>query len=137
MPNEWPLPIVVNDKVKWEKDGEKYYPIMWFGSSDEIVEEWTLGNDGMTSIVSAEDGLGSYGGQMNINGFEINYGDLFGDNCFWYFGACRNEGADFHKVIETCPIDLLSIYSNKNGDDVIEKYCIDFQRKQQKTTEDV
>ena len=125
---DWPEPSLEN-KGKWILDGKTYTPIMWFGiEGDEILEEWIIQNEGITAIVSEDDGMGGYGGQMRIQGYEINYLHFFEGNGSWYFGACGESGADFHKVIESCPIDLLSIYTKKNGAELVLKYLLKLQR---------
>jgi len=124
---DWPMPSK-REECKWIRNGQEYTPIMWFGPvGDEILEEWVVQNEGIAAIVSEEDGMGSYGGQMRIQGYEINYLHFFEDNGSWYFGACGEAGADFHKVVESCPIDLLSIYTNKNGNELVLKYFLKLQ----------
>lgn len=127
-PRSWPIPEIEGSDIYWTEDGKFYKPIMWFGVSDtEILDSWTLTDEGIYALVPEEEGMGSYGRQMNIDGFEINYGSLFDGNGSWYFGACGESGADFEKVIESCPVDLLSIYENENGMEVLSLYCLKLQ----------
>ena len=128
---DWPARNISGNHSIWERKGKTYKPIMWYGiKNKEILNEWIVENEGLQSLVPEEHGMGGYGGQMRINGLEINYMHLFTENDgSWYFGACGEEGADFHKVIETCPIDLPSLYSNKNGDIIIEDYCVNLQKQ--------
>ena len=125
-PHDWPLPIKTEEgKTVWMKDGIEYHPLMWYGLSNEpILSDWIMrkdGKNGMIAIIPTEDGMGNYGSQMRIRGFEINYDLLYGGMTSWYFGACGNEGADFSKVIETCPMDFEEMYSGKG--DLISDYC--------------
>lgn len=126
----WPVPIKNSDNTCWFLDSYELTPIMWFGiKGEDNLKIWTLSNDCLPAMVPEEDGMGSYGGQMRIDGFELNYLELYDKygNSDWYFGACGNEGANFKKVIEECPIDLLSIYKEENGYELIKQYCLNLQ----------
>ena len=123
---DWPIPTR-DDKgdIVWLKDGIDYIPIMWYGLTDsQILPEWGIGANGMEALVTIEDGMGDYGGQYRIQGLEINYLSMYDNGALgsWYFGSCGNEGADFSKVLDTCPIRLVEIYGGKDGKDMVEAY---------------
>lgn len=123
---DWPFPVRDDKGVMvWRKDGIEYTPMMWYGLTDgEILPEWVVGANGMEALVTIEDGMGDYGGQYRIQGLEINYESLYGSEfLFWYFGCGGREGAEFSKVLDTCPIRLVEIYGGKNGKEMVEAYC--------------
>ena len=126
----WPDSMLVNGQSCWYINNKKYEPIMWFGiKKQKILSEWVMQENGLSAIVKEENGMGSYGGQMRINGLEINYLELFTENDgSWYFGACGNKGADFHKVVESCPIDLPSVYLKGNGKELVSQYLVEIRK---------
>lgn len=129
---DWPIPVRDSKGVMvWRKDGIDYVPMMWYGLSDgEILPEWVVGANGMDALVTIENGMGDYGGQYRIQGLEINYLSLYDDGAgSWYFGSCGYEGADFSKVLDTCPINLVELYGGKNGLEVVEEYCYGLRNK--------
>lgn len=131
-PEDWPIPVRdERGKIVWRKDGIDYAPMMWYGLTDgEILPEWVIGVNGMKALVTIEDGMGDYGGQYQIQGLEINYESLYGsDFLFWYFGCGGREGAEFSKVLDSCPINLVELYGGKNGKDVVEAYCYGLRNK--------
>ena len=67
--------------------------------------------DGMEAIFLGNDNTLSFG--LRIQGFEINYDLLWEGYTGWYFYSCGNEGADFTKVIDTCPISMTDVYKKK------------------------
>ena len=126
---QWPMPLSVDKEIRWIQDGELYHPVMWFGDKNSPVFEWTIQDGGLPALVSNKDGMGDYGGQMRYKGFEINYMKLFDCWGSWYFGACGNPGADFSKVVDTCPIDVLSLYGKKEGLKEVAKYCLELKTR--------
>lgn len=130
---DWPIPVRDGKGVTaWRKDGVDYTPMMWYGLTDgEILPEWVVGANGMEALVTIEDGMGDYGGQYRIQGLEINYLSLYDHGAYgsWYFGSCGYEGAEFSKVLDTCPINLVELYGGKNGFEVVEKYCYGLSNK--------
>jgi len=128
---DWPNPLIIDGTIKWYKNKSEYKPLMWFGvEGEDIIDIWVINNDGLLGIVEKENGLGSFGRQMQVDGFEVNYDLLFDGEVVWYFYELAEEGSDFHKIIETCPVDLVSLYRNKNGDEMINTYCYNMYLQQ-------
>lgn len=130
--NEWPKPIISRRDIFWTRNGKKFKPIIWFGiEGTKISELWTVNNETFPALVKEEDGMGEYGGQLRIDGFELNYPLLFDDGSVesWYFGCGGNEGADFSKILRECPICLNELFEKHNGNEQVARYCYMKQNK--------
>lgn len=127
----WPKPIVSADEgAEWKVGVKKCTPILWYGlKGNPISEIWMVGRDTFPAIVTEENGMGTYGGQMQIDGFEINYPLLFDDGSVesWYFGCGGMEGADFSKLLDECPINLHELFKRHNGNEQVAHYCYKLQ----------
>lgn len=119
-----------NGETEWMDGAKNYVPILWYGIKGKPISEmWKVENDSFPAIVPIENGMGAYGGQMQIDGFEINYPSLFDDGSVesWYFGCGGNEGANFSKVLNECPIDLHELLERQNGNEQVAEYCLKLQ----------
>lgn len=128
--SKWPQPRVIdNNRIMWELDGKMLEPTMWFGLPDHgALSKWIVGDDNIPALVTEENGLGDYGGQYCIQGFELNYESLYDPSIlFWHFGCGGNNGADFTKMLNTCPIDLKKLYESANGKQQVMHYCYSLQ----------
>lgn len=128
--SKWPQPRVTeSNNVMWELEGVLLEPTMWFGLKDQdALSKWIVGEDNIPALVTEENGLGDYGGQYCIQGFELNYDSLYDPSVIdWYFGCGGNEGADFSEMLKTCPIDLKELYECGNGKQQIMHYCYSLQ----------
>lgn len=127
----WPKPVVSADGcAEWKAGVKNYTPILWYGIKDSpIFKMWMVGRDTFPAIVTVENGMGTYGGQMQIDGFEINYPLLFDDGSVesWYFGCGGMEGADFSKLLNECPINLHELLERHNGNEQVSHYCYKLQ----------
>lgn len=129
-PLKWPTPQIAEDNdIIWELNGVLLQPIMWFGLKDQpILSNWIIEDDNIPALVTEEDGLGDYGSQYRIQGFELNYDSLYDPSVVdWYFGCGGNEGADFSIMLNTCPIDLKKLYECANGKQQVMHYCYSLQ----------
>ena len=129
----WPKPFVTeNGGKEWKDQENTYTPILWYGIKDsQNSEKWTIGNDSFPAIVTTENGMGEYGSQMQIDGFELNYPLLFDNGSIesWYFGSFGAEGADFSKLLNECPINLHELIEMHDGKGQIANYCYKLQQR--------
>ena len=128
--NEWPKPIISGSNIFWKRKEKQFKPMLWFGIEGlDVSERWTINNETFPAIVKEEDGMGEYGGQLHIDGFELNYPLLFDDGSVesWYFGCGGNEGADFSKILRECPICLKELFEKHNGMEQVARYVYSLQ----------
>lgn len=127
----WPNPIIIGEgRVEWKKGEDSYTPILWYGIEDQPISDiWTIRNNTFPAIVPEKYGMGAYGAQMRIDGFELNYPLLFDDGSVesWYFASLGEEGADFSKLLTECPINLKEFFETKNGNEQVANYCYRLQ----------
>lgn len=108
-------------------------PIMWFGMKDQLpLKIWTVKDKGLDALIidydsQGEDGRLIYSKQLNGEDVRcaIDYESIFEFYPLWYFVEAWAEGASFHKVIDSCPIDLLKIQKSGNGTTEINNYIDD------------
>lgn len=131
---DWPAPQFEEiDGVKypyWEDDSSTLLqPTLWYGIKGTPASYlWSLEDNIFPALVRVEDGMGSYGSQVRIDGFELNYQKIFDPGvCNWYFGCGGNSGADFSKVMKTCPIDLDMVLRLKNQEEELINLVLKLQ----------
>lgn len=130
---EWPQALIDEDgRIIWMRDNQELNPIMWYGiTGKERLDLWTIDESGnLPATVPVEEGMGSYGGQLEIEGLELNYPSLY-DECMltWYFGCGGNEGADFQKVIETFPLKSFDYKEEGAVNSKVAKFMYQLQTK--------